>query len=323
MGLFGKRREQSGPETRLFFCTDLHASEMCLRKLFAAEEVYGAKTLIMGGDCTGKQLVPLELDDAGDLVVRWAGEEHRFSDEEEAAELERRIRNVGSYPVRLPSEEVRRLERDPEALQALFSERMLATVAEWVALSEERLASHDVHFVMTPGNDDEFNVDEVIRASKFVDAAEGRITRIGEHEMLSVGWSNETPWDTPRECSEEELAAKIEALAEQVEDMESAIFNIHVPPYGTGLDEAPELDEEQRPSTAISAAVGSTAVRDAILHHQPLLSLHGHIHESRGAQKLGRTLCINPGSVYGEGVLQGVIVDLVPGDVKRYSLTSG
>ena len=45
---------------------------------------------------------------------------------------------------------------------------------------------------------------------------------------------------------------------------------------------------------------GSTAVRASIEKHQPLVGLHGHIHESKGFVTLGRTLCLNPGSEYGK-----------------------
>ena len=71
--------------------------------------------------------------------------------------------------------------------------------------------------------------------------------------------------------------------------------------------------------------VGSIAVRDAILKHQPLLSVHGHIHESRGVKRMGRTLAINPGSVYGDGVLQGAVIELNPKKAKvaRYLLVNG
>jgi uncharacterized protein len=316
-------REDRGSETRLFFCTDLHGSEICLRKLLAAERVYSANTLIMGGDCTGKQLVPIEITDTGKLQSRWSGETAVFTDEDTVAGYEQTVRNAGCYPVRLTTAELREIGHDSGKAMELFSAEMLATVGRWVSLATERLAPRGVHMIMTPGNDDEFAVDDVIRKSAFVDAAEGRITRIGRHELLSLGWSNPTPWHTPRECSEEELRSKIDALAAEIEDMPNAIFNIHVPPYGTGLDEAPELTDDQRPSAAVTAAVGSTAVREAILEYQPLVSLHGHIHESRGVQKLGRTVCINPGSVYGEGMLQGVTVDLQPGKVTRYSLTMG
>jgi Icc-related predicted phosphoesterase len=143
--------------------------------------------------------------------------------------------------------------------------------------------------------------------------------------MLNLAWANKTPWDTPRECAEEELAEKIRVLAEQIEDMDRAIFNIHVPPYGTGLDTAPELEGGARLKRggAITGPVGSTAVRDAILQYQPLLSLHGHIHESRATQKLGRTISINPGSSYSDWSLQGIVVDLNGSKVKGYTPVTG
>jgi Icc-related predicted phosphoesterase len=326
MGLFSKKSSAKEDRTRFFFATDLHSSEACFRKLLSTPKVHGLDTVICGGDCTGKMLIPLiERDgEAGTFKVEWGGEGVVAQGEEDVAAHEKQIRYAGLYPVRVSEAEAAELGRDEAKLKALFLERMLAVVGDWTALAEERLGGNGTQFVMTPGNDDEFEVDDVIRASHFVDAAENRITRIGEHEMLSVGWSNHTPWDTPRECSEEELEARIDALAEQIEDMDRAIFNIHVPPYGTGLDDAPELDANLKPVQGgnVMKPVGSTAVRDAILKHQPLLALHGHIHESRGIQKLGRTCCINPGSVYGEGILQGVIVELADDDV-RYSLTTG
>jgi Icc-related predicted phosphoesterase len=326
MGLFGKKSTAKEDRIRFFFATDLHSSEACFRKLLATPKVHELDTVICGGDCTGKMLIPLveREGEAGAYLVEWGGESVVARGEDDLAEHERQIRYSGLYPVRVTQAEAVELGRDEEKLKALFLERMLAVVGDWTALAEERLAGNGTKFVMTPGNDDEFEVDDVIKASGFVDAAENRITRIGRHEMLSVGWSNHTPWDTPRECSEEELEARIDALAGQIEDMSTAIFNIHVPPYGTGLDDAPELDENLKPVQGgkVMTPVGSTAVREAILKHQPLLALHGHIHESRGIQKLGRTICINPGSVYGEGILQGVIVDLAPDEV-RYFLTSG
>lgn len=326
MGLFSRNKGSSNGggegETRLFFATDLHGSEVCFRKLLSAPRVYESTTVIMGGDCTGKMLIPIIYED-GHWESTWAGEVSQGSDPEELEQYETRVRNTGLYPMRLTRQETELLERDSSELSTVFTKAMLDTLSRWTALAEERLGDSDVHVIMTPGNDDEFSVDEVLRQSSFIDAAEGRITKIGRHEMLSIGWSNETPWDTPRECSEEELESKIDALAAEIEDMENAIFNIHVPPYGTGLDEAPELDADMKPQAGMMAPVGSTAVRDAILEHQPLLSLHGHIHESRGVQQLGRTVAINPGSVYGDWTLQGVIVDLADGKVARYNLTTG
>ena len=123
------------------------------------------------------------------------------------------------------------------------------------------------------------------------------------------------------------LATKIDAVVSQIPDMSRAVFNFHAPPYGTGLDEAPALDENLRPTHggAVMKPVGSTAVREAILKYQPVLSVHGHIHESKGVTRIGRTLVLNPGSSYEEGVLQGALVTLdeKKRKVKNYVLVNG
>jgi Icc-related predicted phosphoesterase len=69
--------------------------------------------------------------------------------------------------------------------------------------------------------------------------------------------------------------------------------------------------------------VGSTAVRDALLGIQPLLGLHGHIHESGGMRRLGRTIAINPGSDYGTGVLNGALITLELDKVSAHQLVRG
>ena len=311
---------------RIFFCTDLHGSEICFRKFLHAGEVYGANVVIMGGDCTGKMIVPIVGSEEGGWRCEWAGQTVLPSTRQEYAELETQIKNSGLYPVPMSDVELARFAGRDADLAELFQRVMRETLVDWMKLAKERLSGSGLEVIVTPGNDDEMSVDGVLRDSEFVEAAEGRVVRVGgEYEMLSVGWSNPTPWETPRECSEEELAERIRVLADQVEDMEKAIFNIHVPPHGTGLDSAPEIHDGDRVKRGgtIQASVGSTAVRDAILEYQPLLSLHGHIHESRGMQRLGRTMCINPGSAYSDWTLQGVIVDLDGAKVKSYVPTTG
>jgi uncharacterized protein len=311
---------------RLFFCTDLHGSEVCFRKFLHAGRVYEADIVIMGGDCTGKMVIPIVGNGSGEFQCDWLGDLRVLHGEEELAEQEKQISNNGLYPVRLTAVELEEVQADQARLDALFRRLMLERVAAWMELAEERLRDSGLEVIVTPGNDDDFAVDDVIASSSFVNAAEGTVVRVaGRHEMLSVGWSNPTPWDTPRECSEEELAQKIDGLAERIEDMDNAIFNIHVPPYGTGLDAAPELEEGTRLKRGgtIMKPVGSIAVRDAILKHQPLLSLHGHIHESRNMQRLGRTMSINPGSAYSDWTLQGVLVDLEDGKVSRQVPVTG
>ena len=107
-------------------------------------------------------------------------------------------------------------------------------------------------------------------------------------------------------------------MAERLERPERAVFNLHCPPRETHLDQAALLDDDFRPvvkgGQIAMTSVGSTAVRDAIELYQPMLGLHGHVHESPGTQRIGRTLTINPGSEYGDGVLRGVLLNL---DMKR------
>ena len=147
-----------------------------------------------------------------------------------------------------------------------------------------------------------------------------------KYQLVSSGWTNLTPWDTPREEEEDALRTRIEAIvAQATAPPERLVFGLHAPPYDTALDVAPKIDWETLTVQGQDQAhVGSTAVRAVIEEVQPLLSLHGHIHESRAAVRIGRTLAINPGSSYVEGVLSGVLVELEGKDkVKRYRLTSG
>jgi Icc-related predicted phosphoesterase len=127
---------------------------------------------------------------------------------------------------------------------------------------------------------------------------------------------------------EEELARRIDEVVAQIpsSDLPTAIFNFHCPPYGSGLDLAPRLDETLKPvvigGVVETIPVGSTAVRSAIERYQPQLGLHGHIHESRGAQRLGRTLCLNPGSEYQDGILRAAVIDFSGPLVRNYVLVS-
>ncbi len=136
-------------------------------------------------------------------------------------------------------------------------------------------------------------------------------------ELFGFGYANMTPWSCPRDIPDEELGVKLEAVVKQVKNPKRAVFDIHVPPYDTGIDEAPELTADMRVvldsvGTPKMIPVGSKSVREIILKYQPMISLHGHIHESAGIRKLGETTIVNPGSEYGEGILRGAVIDLDP-----------
>jgi Icc-related predicted phosphoesterase len=311
---------------RIFFATDIHGSEICWRKFLNSAAFYKADLVVLGGDVTGKAMVPITAHD-GHWQVTWRGETHSLDTRQELDDVVARIRNTGFYPAMVSPDELAELGADAGAVDRRFSTEMLSSLDRWLDMADGKLRGGEIPCILNGGNDDIFEIDDVLEASPCVSFAEGKLLDLDGFSLVSMGWTNPTPWDTYREAPEAELAAKIEAVASQVPDMGRAIFNFHAPPYGTGLDEAPALDETLRPvhGGAVMKPVGSTAVRDAILRHQPLLSVHGHIHESRGIKKMKRTLAMNPGSVYGDGVLQGAVIDLdaKKAKVTRYLLVNG
>jgi len=310
--------------TKLFFATDLHGSEVCWKKFLNAAKFYDADVLICGGDMTGKAIVPVVSENGHYSVV--LGGERQTVTTEQVSDVEGNIRRKGYYPLRMSVERLHELDQNPAMRAECFQEVMLDGVEGWMNMAAEKLRGTGIRCFVCPGNDDEMEVDDVVRRSDYVELGEGRMVDVEGFSMISTGWSNPTPWKTHREDSEEQLAERIEAMATQVPDSSRAIFNLHCPPYKSGLDEAPAIDADLRLLHGGRALrpVGSTAVREVIEKHQPLLSLHGHIHESKGAIKIGKTLAINPGSAYEEGMLMGAIIQLdAKKGIKSYQLVNG
>ncbi|MFY9890576.1 MAG: hypothetical protein WAK71_19820 [Streptosporangiaceae bacterium] len=311
---------------KIFFATDIHGSEVCWRKFLNSAAFYKADLVVLGGDVTGKAMVPITAYN-GYWQVTLRGETLRLDSKAELDDVIARIRNSGFYPAVVSQDELTHLSENESAVGERFEHEMISSLDRWLDMADGKLRGGDIPCILNGGNDDIFEIDDVIEASPCVSFAEGKLMDLDGFSLVSMGWTNPTPWNTYREAPEEDLAAKIEVLAGLVPDMNRAIFNFHAPPYGTGLDEAPALDDTLRPmhGGAVMKPVGSTAVRDAILKHQPLLSVHGHIHESRAIKRLGRTMAINPGSVYGDGVLQGAVLELdkKKAKVSRYLLVNG
>jgi Icc-related predicted phosphoesterase len=311
---------------RLFFATDIHGSEVCWRKFLNSGQHYQADVLVLGGDMTGKALIPIVHDGGERWHATLLENRHELSGEEEVARFEDAVRRRGYYPFRTDPDDLRRYEDDPELADRFFHEQMLATVERWMALAERKLADSDIRCFVCPGNDDQFDIDEVLASAGRVELAEGRVVEIDGFQMVSTGWCNRTPWKTYREEDEPELRKRIEAMIAQLTaPPELTLFSLHCPPRGSGLDDAPELTADMRLKHAGNAPVpvGSSAVREVIEAHQPALSLHGHIHEARGTARIGRTLCVNPGSSYEQGQLLGAVIDLQGEKVKNFVLTSG
>jgi Icc-related predicted phosphoesterase len=312
--------------TILYFATDVHGSDICWTKFLNAGKFYGAEVLILGGDMTGKAIIPIVHLGGDRHRVTLLEQEFELTGEAEVQEMIKRIKSRGYYPYQTDLDEVAELSARPERVHDLFLQEALRTLQNWLDTAERKLQGSGMRCYVCPGNDDMPEVDALIRASKFVHLAEGEVIQIDKHhEMLSSGWSNRTPWRTYREEDEDALASRYQAMIAHLKNPRTAIFNVHVPPYGSMLDDAPDLTEDLRPKYAGNALkpVGSKALRSAIEKSQPLLGLHGHIHESRGATRIGRTLCINPGSMYEQGSLLGALIQLGKEKIDNYVLTQG
>ena len=315
--------------TTIFFATDIHGSERCFIKFINAAKFYQANVLILGGDITGKAMVPIVRQANGaSYHATFLGETSMLESEEAVAALERQVRHAGAYPFRTTQEEVAAMEADRNLVDRLFTRLMRESVERWCSIAEERLHGSGVRCYIDGGNDDEPEIVEVLKQCSYVEMPEGRVVMIDdEHEMVSSGFANTTPWHAPRDIPDTEVGNFIDTMARQLHAPDRAIFNIHVPPYATGLDIAPLLDDNLKPVVAAgevaTGPVGSKAVRAAIERYQPLVALHGHVHESRGVNKIGRTTCINPGSEYGDGNLRAALVNIKGNKLLSYQLITG
>jgi uncharacterized protein len=331
MGLLRRKAAaaRSEGERTVFFASDLHGSEVCFKKFVAAAKFYGADILLLGGDISAKIVVPIVSTGLNRYTAQFHGYEERL-DDATVEDFEQRAANSGLYTERMEPDEYQHYIDHPDQVDELFERVMRRTVQRWLEYAKTRLDGSPVIIYSVPGNDDPLSVDDVLLAHgdgrlRFV---EGEVVELAPGmEMLSTGYTNITPWDTPREYSEDQIRERLKEMTDRLEHPGTAIFNIHAPPYNSRLDTAPLLGQDLKVKTAagaqMTAPVGSVAVREAIENVQPLLALHGHIHESGGSVTIGRTTAINVGSEYGEGILRGVLLTIGDGKLLRYQAVSG
>ena len=313
--------------TTIYYASDVHGSNRCFRKFLNAAKFYKAQVLVMGGDILGKAIIFLEETRPGIYVTQERGQRLELTSEADVREFEKIAADKGMYTYRCREGERDALHASGE-VESVFERLMKERLLEWITMADERLAGTGVLCYIMGGNDDPPEVLNMLDTGRFVHNPEGAPVVLDEaSEMISLGWSNPTPWNTPRECSEDELAQRIDALMMQVKRPDALVMNLHVPPFKSGLDDAPELNADFKVQSNLGQTrfipVGSTAVRAAIERYQPLLGLHGHIHEAHASCKIGRTVCINPGSDYSEGVLHGVLATLHKGKLRGYQMVSG
>jgi uncharacterized protein len=313
---------------KLFFVTDLHGSEICWKKFLNAGAFYKADAVILGGDITGKAMVPIVQRPNGSWEASLQDHLETLETSGEVDEFRKRVMNRGYYPIQVSEEEYRALQADADLVDKRFKEVMLDGTERWIAMAEEKLAGTGIRVIACPANDDMFEIDDLLAVARVVETGdEDHPIQLGDFTMVSMGWTNPTPWNTFREAEEPELAVRIDRALEAATDPETTIFNFHAPPYGSKLDNAPALNPDLTYVSGGQAIrpVGSTSVHESIKRFQPLLSLHGHIHESKGATRIGKTLALNPGSSYEEGILQAAVVNIdeKKRKVKNYQLVNG
>jgi Icc-related predicted phosphoesterase len=314
--------------TKVFFATDVHGSERVWRKWLAIPKQYGPDVIVLAGDLTGKLVVPIAKQQDGSYATKVLGKEMTAKDDAALETIKERVMNLGFYPYVCSKDEIEDLKRDRKRVDELFARVMEDNVRRWIRMAEEKCPD-GVEVIVMPGNDDIFAIDQPIKESKRVVYPLGKaIPFCNDYELLSFDYSNPTPWDSPRECSEEDLWKKLDELASLVTtSWDRVICNFHVPPYGTRIDRAPKLDKNLKPKMSGFGmeveSVGSKSILRFMREHQPYLGLHGHIHESPGFDKVGKTTIFNPGSEYGEGILKGLIIELDRAGMKNWWNVSG
>ncbi|WP_338025988.1 hypothetical protein [Acidianus manzaensis] len=322
MGLFNRKKNTDMKQVKLLFTSDLHGSDIVFKKFLNAGKMYKADALIIGGDLAGKALVP--IIELGNGKYEIEGKTIESSDLNSAI---KEIRDHGNYYTIVSKEEYEDMLNDKRKVDEKFKTAMTDVVRNWIKIAEEKYKDNKIPIYVNLGNDDPEYLFDVIEESDIMTKAEGKVLQIEKYEMISFGYVNPTPWNTPREMPEEKLYEALKKEVSKLSDTSMAIYNFHAPPYGSNLDNAPLLDNNLKPvvkgGELVFTHVGSTSVRKVIEETQPLLGLHGHIHESRGFDKIGRTIVLNPGSEYGEGILHAAIVVLEGDKVKAHQFLLG
>lgn len=325
---FSKLVGGSSKVTRILFGSDFHGSEIVFRKFLSAAFQYKANVLMVGGDVTGKAMIPIVKQGGGEYEGFLFGEREQASNEDELEKLKKKISNVGFYPIVIEKDEAEAIENDPKMMSARFEAEMCERVRQWMRLADEKLTPAGMQLFFMAGNDDLYSIDDAIAEfPKVYNPDMKRFELEGGYEVLGISNANMTPWACARDLEEDELAKRLDTLADMVQTPEHAIVIIHVPPYETPLDSCPDLDKNLKIITqggqVVMKSAGSPSVKAFINKVQPMLALHGHIHESAGHTRIGRTLAINAGSEYAEGIMKAALINLEGGKVKGHILISG
>jgi len=316
-------------EYKIFYTSDLHGSDLCFRKALDATVHYEATALLIGGDLAGKSLTKIIKKANGKYEAVVAGRKERAASGTELEEMRDAIANSGSYSIILSEEEFDCTAEDKEWHEKQILSLITRRLQQWLWLAELKLKPRGIRLIIICGNDDPWSLDKILRHSSFAEDPEYQPVIFGDnHQVLGESAGNlPSPFVCPRDMEEEQLKERMGKKVAQLTDVGSAIFMLHIPPYNSTLDLAYELDRELRIKTEgtgfLQQPVGSKAVRAIIEEQQPLIALHGHIHESPGTTQIGRTLCFNPGSDHHHGLMRGFLITLDRDQVKGHATITG
>ncbi|MBI5475223.1 MAG: hypothetical protein HY964_00635 [Ignavibacteriales bacterium] len=308
---------------KILFASDLHGSDLVFEKLLDATITWKAHALIIGGDVSGKTMTPILQKSPHSYEANFQGNRLNLESEIEVEKLEKHISSSGSYPIRLTVDEYDKMQSDPSHKDQRFLVEMKLRLKRWITDAQKKLQPHGTRFILMCGNDDRWELDDVISSSNFAENPERTILTLSDrHEIIGESGTNVTPFNCPRDMDENILQSRIEAKVKNIKDLSKAIFVLHAPPFNSQLDLALKLDHNLKPimvgGNAVEEPVGSKAVRNMIEQYQPLLSLHGHIHEKPGFRSIGRTKCVNAGSEYDRGIMKAFFLTIIDNEVRGH-----
>ena len=237
--------------------TDLHGSEICWKKFLNAGSFYGADVVILGGDVTGKAMVPIVQRANGTWEASLQDHRDTLESEDAIVEFEKRVMDRGYYPIRVSDQEYVAMQEDEVLVDKRFKEVMLDGTERWIAMAEEKLANTGIRVIACPANDDMFEIDDLLSGAQVVETGD-------EDDRSSSATSRWSRWagrtrrpGTPsaRPRSPSWRPGSIERS--RGHRSETTIFNFHAPPYGSKLDNAPALNPD------LTYVSGGQAIRRA------------------------------------------------------------
>jgi len=292
---------------KLFYTTDLHGSERTFQKLLEAIRTRTEiDVFILGGDHAGKGFYPKQPIEGG-WCIHGPQQASVINSPEKLAIAEERAAFHGAYLVDLPPDESLNITAPYIVPAAAKHQAIIARAKDWAARLSQAAQESGKKIVITFGNTDPYTLDLVYQKPGLLVATNSAVDLPNDWKLISVA---EVPVKnkskTERGATEDEIRSRIRKLSGEAHGVNKTIWAIHCPPITTPI--ATRKKDK--------GVFGSYGVFSKISKKGPPLSLHGHIHQPQKRQcRIGRTLCLNPGSRLGR--LDAAIITLEGGRVQR------